>query len=125
MPWVPKNRRPKWFDISALLDPAVVSSSSGVRVRRTDDRIEYMIEQIRFSQGGIFLTWASLPPGYRPHLNQYGRLGTSAGLSAEITVNTGGGLVVGTVTPGQIHRGNFTVWTDTAQPTTHPGKEVD
>lgn len=125
MQWNLKSRQPKWYDITALLDPAVVSSASGVRVRRKDDRIEYSFGNLRPSvNGGIILPWGVLPIGYRPTWNQYGALRWATGAQCEITVNTGGGLVISGSQAGQQYHGNFIVWTDAAQPTTHPGTEV-
>lgn len=115
---------PAWYDITALLDPAVVDSSSGFRVRRDEDRIEYSVTALRLLSVGIILPWSSLPPGYRPAWSQYGQLGLPTGASAEVTINTGGGLVVNGAELGQTYRGNFTVWTDAAQPTTHPGTVI-
>lgn len=115
---------PAWYDITALLDPAVVASASGFRVRRSGDRIEYSATALRLLSSGIILPWGSLPSGYRPMWNQYTQLGTTTGAAAEVTVNTGGGLVVNGAEAGQTYRGNFFVWSDAAQPTTHPGTEL-
>lgn len=115
---------PAWYDITALLDMDIVASASGVRVRRKDDQIQYSFSALRLHSVGIILPWASLPIGYRPTWNQQGHLGITTGDMAEVTVNTGGGLVVNGGQAGQTYRGNFTVWTAAQQPTSHPGTEV-
>lgn len=115
---------PDWYDITALLDPSIVTSASGVWVRRAGGGIEYSVASMRLASSGIILPWGTLPLGYRPTWNQYGHLGRSTGAMIEVTVNTGGGLVVNGAEAGQTYRGNFTAWTSAAQPTTHPGTVV-
>ena len=112
-----------WRDITALFDATVVSAVTGVRVRRYADRIEYTVNSIRLTgTAGAFLPWGSLPVGYRPSWSQYGGLQSTTGVGAlDITVNTGGGLVATGGTSSATYRGNFTVYTTAAPPTTHPG----
>lgn len=114
---------PDWYDITALLDPEVVASASGVRVRRKDDEVQYTWVSLRLAgTAGTILPWGSLPVGYRPTWAQYGALQSTTGIGPlDLTVNTGGGLVATGGTASATYRGNFTVWTDAPQPTAHPG----
>ena len=115
-----------WRDITALFDATVVSAVTGVRVRRYADRIEYTVNSIRLTgTAGTILAWGSLPVGYRPTWSQYGGLQSTTGVGAlDITVNTGGGLVATGGTSSATYRGNFTVYTTAAPPTTHPGDTI-
>lgn len=112
-----------WQDITELFDVTVASTRTGIRIRRHDDRIIYTFTALRLvGTAGTILPWGSLPVGYRPTWAQYGGLQSTTGVGAlDITVNTGGGLVATGGTSSATYRGNFTVYTTAAPPTTHPG----
>lgn len=114
-------RSRRWRDVTALLDSAVVASASGVMVRRVEDRIEWEVGSLRLAMGaGIILPWGSLPPGYRPTTSRYRMLPASTGGGCEVTINTGGGLVINGGAASTTYRGGFSVATTAPHPSTHP-----
>jgi hypothetical protein len=118
------KRTPSWRLIDELFQN--VESVNSIRVRRTNSgQIDYSFNGLKLSAtGGIIVAWGSLPVGYRPNFAQYAGLQSTTGKLLDLTLNVGGGIVFSGGVIGETYRGNFTVFTNQAMPTTHPGIEV-
>lgn len=111
-----------WRDVRSLLNEATVTGASAARVRRKEDRIDFEFHDLALTGSGDIFLWGTLPPGYRPTRTQYRNLGTSVGAMCDVAANTGGGLRTnGVPSSGATYRGGFSIWTEAAPPTAHPG----
>ncbi|MGO3895338.1 hypothetical protein [Brevibacterium aurantiacum] len=108
----------EWRDITELFSN--ISSLGRAEVRRVADRLVYVIESMVVPGDGIVLAWSTLPSGFRPRNNRDVAVrGPSE--EAQLTVNTGGGMVVNRATAGKQYSAFFTLDAPEQLPTALPG----